>query len=1726
MGKSDNNINLASEIRTNVSPGNDFEEFDASIIKGKKLDAKVIAFYLPQFYSFPENDEWWGKGFTEWTNVSKAIPRFSGHYQPRIPRDLGFYNQTSENTIRKQIELAASSGLHGFCFYYYWFNKKRLLDKPLDIFANLDDSSFPFCLMWANENWTRSWDGLQNDVLLQQDYIDSDEDALLKDLNNYFANDKYIKVNGRPIFIIYRPGLIPAAKETFKRWRKKWKLNHTVEPYILMVQGFGDFDPDVFGLDGAIEFPPHKLCLQASKIPNENLLVFDSDFKGLVTKYKQVISRSLSEKPPSYPLIKTAIPSWDNDARREGKGHTILGSTPKKYQYWLRKLIKYSKENTFYGESLVFINAWNEWAEAAYLEPDIHYGSAYLNATARAITNTKEKGISMDQYLTIQKKLDKIKNELLKNTSELEEANNELDKTKKELIQIKSELNNKNSELEKVSVTIKVLQKEEITSKERELKLKTKLNKTFSQLETIKSENSNLISQAKQAENLFTEILTNKDRQKVLNKIVPKFTLGCLFSKSKRRLLKDKQQILESGLFSPLYYLTHNPDVAKANVNPLNHFLKFGWKEGRNPSEHFDCSYYLKNNPDVNSSGGNPLIHFIRYGSKERRAISPKSTVVLDRYIELASPKNFNIEQKVESSTITALLKKNITANEYTQNIIKKATILINRHPLKVSVVMPTWNREKSICLAIDSVLQQSYLPYELIISDDGSTDNTVKIIKKKYKKELTSGLIKLIINNHSGVSSARNSALEQVQGDVIAYLDSDNQWRKHYLMVMASILSENDEVNCAYSALFRHNNNNDKKDVLLSNYDRKNLLTENFIDLNVFIHRSFLYQQFGGFDTTLKRLVDWDFIIRYTKNYTPAVVPFVGVDYFLDNKHLKNITTTVSLDGIFSKIYHKNFSERIKLGLDELRIAYVLWDFPALSQTFVMEEIKWLVKQGYDVVVYFSIEPDKAAILDFEVDSYQVKDAEQLTALLQEHQRNFCHSHFAYPTATKLTYPACVKVNIPFTFMPHAVDIFHNENKKRNKIGEISRHPLCKKVLVHGEFHKRFIEECGVPSEKIAFNIQAVNVADFAKKGGALRLRSAEQPYSKRNTSNNNEVLQGVLITRFVEKKGISTLIDAAALLKNENIVFDIYGYGPLEDDYKKQIKALGVDNVILKGALNNQQDVAKAYQGSDFLITPCVIAENGDMDGFPTVILEAMAMGLPVITTDIAAIPDYLTDGVEALVAPAGNSEKLAEYVLKLKAMSPQRIAAMVKRSQQFLDKKIGVKQTMQMLLDTWQGYTLEIFLVTFNTEKYEDSAETFEIIKRIFKYTTTPFTLTIIDNNSDEEFWLELCEQVGIYPNVRLIRKTQNLYCGPSSNIALELSDSEFGIYICSKEGFIKSHGWERPLLEHMRNNPNDALAGHHAQMPKYIYGKEYLNHPDFAKFRNPEFAQENPERVFKHVQGGVFIIRRDFVAKHGGFNPATPHGGMDIEMSYYAESLGYGLGDIPEVASITVKTLPKLQTILTERTVVAHPLTIKNVNTQLDSIEKNKGQTCNMCGWKGSTFINVENQGIQTLKCPKCSSTSFGRSLVRLLANNHHIYRKEKALVLSDDKSLKKFIEPFFDSLLITNDAELFYSTLKLSQKKLDLIIIDFSFIKEKPELWKNIIKSLSPIGEVIFTDSFFVDSEKTKPADSLNTSLNIAFSATAQRYLINYTNISSFCIGYDWRRLGVINFYDE
>ena len=371
-----------------------FEEANDENWKETKPLTHLMAYYLPQFHAIVENDKWWGKGFTEWRNIPRGLSRFDGHYQPRLPGELGYYDLTDVQVIKAQVKMAKEAGLSSFCYYYYTFNGDRLLEKPLDLFINNQDIDFQFSIMWANENWTRTWDGFEKDILMSQNYSFDNIEVISADIAKYMSDPRYVRIDGKPILFIYRPGAIDQSVAYLQALRDAVNMHLGEEILVYMAQGFGDENPQEFDLDGAIEFPPHKLGQDVPPI-NEGLKLYDTEYSGHVIGYQSFIENSLSDTPEEYHLIKAACPSWDNDARRPGYGMVVQGSSPSLYQAWLTQLANETVLTSSNKKSFMVVNAWNEWAEAAYLEPDIHYGAAYLNATSRALKAAEEQKLKL-----------------------------------------------------------------------------------------------------------------------------------------------------------------------------------------------------------------------------------------------------------------------------------------------------------------------------------------------------------------------------------------------------------------------------------------------------------------------------------------------------------------------------------------------------------------------------------------------------------------------------------------------------------------------------------------------------------------------------------------------------------------------------------------------------------------------------------------------------------------------------------------------------------------------------------------------------------------------------------------------------------------------------------------------------------------------------------------------------------------------------------------------------------------------------------------------------------------------------------------------------------------------------------------------------------------------------------------------------------------------------------
>lgn len=367
------------------------ETTDAHVASGPS-GVRALAFYLPQYHPIPENDQAWGAGFTEWTNVVRARPLFPGHWQPHLPADLGFYDLRVAETREAQASLAREHGVHGFCYYHYWFQGRRLLERPFDEVLASGRPDLPFCLCWANEPWTRAWDGNTGQVIVAQGYSHEDDVAHVRQLLPAFADQRYVRVDGKPLFLVYRASLLPDSRRTTDTWRAEAARAGLPGLFLCRVENdVGRADPTATGFDAAVDFQPDFSALGRAlrrDLPNRILRrahVTNQAYRHhRIYDYDEFVRRMLSRPVPAYRRFACVTPGWDNTPRRSRQGIVLHGSTPERYEAWLRTAVEQAGA-TGPGEDVVFLNAWNEWGEGNHLEPDERWGHQYLEATARAL---------------------------------------------------------------------------------------------------------------------------------------------------------------------------------------------------------------------------------------------------------------------------------------------------------------------------------------------------------------------------------------------------------------------------------------------------------------------------------------------------------------------------------------------------------------------------------------------------------------------------------------------------------------------------------------------------------------------------------------------------------------------------------------------------------------------------------------------------------------------------------------------------------------------------------------------------------------------------------------------------------------------------------------------------------------------------------------------------------------------------------------------------------------------------------------------------------------------------------------------------------------------------------------------------------------------------------------------------------------------------------------------
>ena len=376
----DNSQEVMEPVPAPLSTSEQVPEHPASL-SAADLPLRALAFYLPQFHPIPENDRWWGPGFTEWTNVTKAHPQFLGHHQPRLPGALGFYDLRLVEVQREQIRLAHKYGLYGFCYHYYWFGGHRLLDRPLRQVLADPSLDLPFCLCWANENWTRRWDGQEQDILIGQQHSPEDDLAFIAALEPIFRDPRYIRVDGKPLLLVYRPQLLPDPAATVARWRQYIQAQGLPGLFLAAVQSFSDaIDTDDTLFDALVEFPPHTV----PRIDiGDRYQMLNPRFRGEILDYEACVDAAEAQvhQVSDKVVFPGVMAAWDNTPRRRDLATIFANASPQAYGRWLTAACRRALAAPAADHRLVFINAWNEWAEGSYLEPDQRYGHAYLQAT-------------------------------------------------------------------------------------------------------------------------------------------------------------------------------------------------------------------------------------------------------------------------------------------------------------------------------------------------------------------------------------------------------------------------------------------------------------------------------------------------------------------------------------------------------------------------------------------------------------------------------------------------------------------------------------------------------------------------------------------------------------------------------------------------------------------------------------------------------------------------------------------------------------------------------------------------------------------------------------------------------------------------------------------------------------------------------------------------------------------------------------------------------------------------------------------------------------------------------------------------------------------------------------------------------------------------------------------------------------------------------------------------
>lgn len=853
-------------------------EADGSYQRAKD-DPRLIAVYLPQFHKVPLNEKTWGKGFTEWTNVAAASPGLVGQQQPMLPADLGFYDLDRPAKIKEQIDLAKKYGIYGFMFYYYWFSGEKILDVPINTILKNKSWDFNFMICWANENWTKRWDGMDSEVIIGQKYNDNDPIRFIEDVAPILNDKRYITIDGeRPILAVYRPSTISNIDEYARIWRQYFKDKYGKEIYLIVGNNHTDSDPREYGFDALYDFSPGSViwggaASEVANIPEEDYdsIKLDPNFYGSVVDYRNIALDERLDAVDRYdfPTFQALMPHWDNHARKKGRHtHALINSTPEVYASWLDRVLEKATKKE--QAPLVFLNAWNEWAEGAILEPTLHLGHANLLRTAEILSkysSNEENAQTFPLLSTPNSGSTKIAVIIHLFYPEMWEI---LTDRLKYVVQdfdifVTIPERHKDIKLEyidhKVTIVVvpnwgrdilpflHVLRKVRAAEYEYVLKLHSKKSKQISRINATYWLRTSLNSL------LFNKASVNNILKKLSGPIKMIGIKDFAVSMSLDGELSLKKRINK-------YYSPRSAKMITKNINDFTFSAgSMFWARVDAFDDILDRHIVADDFELESGQLWDTLAHFLerdfwiniynRYGNKSLAYVSSDGKL-----------NNLDAMQKLNNDIDLPNVLKTID----------KSSIGTIDNSFKVSIIITNYNYGKYIEESIKSSLNQTYNNTEIIIVDDGSTDGISQKIISKYIRKYPLKIFGYLLG-HQGVVPTRNFSLDKATGDFIVFLDADDLLPKDYVerMLEEAVYGQLDVV---YADM--HNFGKDIQINSMPEFNRAQMLDHNLVNMSALIRRTAIgNQKFDDYLNT-RKVEDWDFFIglmlsgaKFSKTHT-----------------------------------------------------------------------------------------------------------------------------------------------------------------------------------------------------------------------------------------------------------------------------------------------------------------------------------------------------------------------------------------------------------------------------------------------------------------------------------------------------------------------------------------------------------------------------------------------------------------------------------------------------------------------------------------------------------------------------------------------------------------------------------------------------------------------------------------------------------------------------------------